>query len=122
MTRHAALGDTVQGLPRQLVLRYEDLRVPAMRVAQLRRLVEFAALGGPAGNVSDGALGCAFAHADDPRMYRPKNPDTLSADDLYTDRQVCAVWAKVGSCAKRFGYAIRGGLSPDACRQLLRGV
>ena len=121
VARHAALGDTVQGLPRQLTLRYEDLRAPAMRVEQLRRLVEFAALGGgPAGNISDGVLGCAFAHADDPRTYRPKTPDTLSADDLYTDQQVCSVWEEVGSCAMRFGYTIRGGLSPETCRLLLR--
>jgi hypothetical protein len=47
--------------------------------------------------VSDGALGGAFAHADDAHMHRPKNPDTLSADDhVYTDQQVCSIWAKVG--------------------------
>ena len=123
VARHAALGDTAQGLPRQLMLRYEDLRAPAMRVEQLRRLVEFAALGttsSTAGNVSDGVLGCAFAHADDPRMYRPKTPDTLSAIDLYTDQQVCTVWKKVGSCARSFGYAIRDGLTPKTCRLLLR--
>ena len=110
---------------RLLQVAYEDLTDPSKRAAVLRKMVDFVGASSTAmpSKVSDDALRCAFALADNPHIHRKHAGSSRSSapasrfevatiEQAYANRTVvCAMWQLFRRKAAKAGYKPFGGIS-----------
>ena len=80
-------------------LKFEELIDKDRRIDALRRTVSFSGF-----EVDNRTLECAFLHADEPAMHRPRGPNLVDATVAWRPQLLDTVWPIVGEHASKLGY------------------